>query len=135
MQPRRSQASACPSFFRQTFCRSPVQLVHLSPHRFGPQLCQMPQQLTKRMHKTKQRMPHSSVETRWGIYYLFFCVRPIMFGADYGVSTHPRSPGWLRWASGIVTRQAGWWPPGPGRSWQKRGQRLHLFAAERDYRS
>lgn len=61
-------------------------------------------------------------------------VHPIMFGADYSVSTHPHSPGCLLCDSGIVTRQTGWWP------WaldalEKRGQWLHLFPIEKDYRS
>lgn len=61
-------------------------------------------------------------------------VRPIMFGADYSVSTHPCSPGCLLCGSGIVTRQAGWWPWALGAS-EKRGQWLHLFPIEKDYRS
>lgn len=34
-------------------------------------------------------------------------VQPFVFGADYSVSAHPRSPGCLAWASGIVARRAG----------------------------
>lgn len=74
----------------------------------------MPQQPTKRMHKTKAKDATQSCWNALGDLFIFV-VRPIMFGADYGVSAHPRSPGWLRWASGIVTRQAGrCHPPTPG---------------------
>lgn len=34
-------------------------------------------------------------------------VQRFVFGADYSVSAHPRSPGCLPWASGIVARRAG----------------------------
>lgn len=64
-------------------------------------LCQTPQRLNVE-HKTSKGRPRSFVE--FGGF-----VHPIMFGADYSVSTRPCSPGWLLCASGIVTRQAGWW--------------------------
>lgn len=82
---------------------------------------------TKRMYKTNKGC--HTILLKSGVF-----VHHIMFGADYSVSTHPRSPGCLLSGSGIVTRQAGWWPWAPG-ALEKRGQWLHLFPTEKDYRS
>lgn len=82
---------------------------------------------TKRIHKTNK-----------GCYTILlkssFFVHPIMFGVDYSVSTHPPSLGSPLCSSGIVARQAGWRPWALG-AVERKGQWLHLFPIEKDYRS
>lgn len=82
---------------------------------------------TKRMYKTNKGC--HTILLKSGVF-----VHRFMFGADYSVSTYSCSPGCLLCGSGIVTRQAGWWPWALG-ALEKRGQWLHLFPAEKDYRS
>lgn len=114
MQRRRSQVCVCPSSFGRTFCSSLGQLVHPSPPQLGLQLCQMPQQLTKRMHKTS-KVCHTVLLDCVGELIIIFCSPYHVWSRLRRVHTSslPRvAPLGFRYcdqAGGLVA-------PGPGRS-------------------